>query len=97
MFSGLLISFSPYDLLFVYRYDSHAAAATAICKTNGTEINGSILKVRSLPLSIIVVQFCFFWKFCAVRKLVSLATGLWRLFKELEQTSGLKNSDETKG
>lgn len=26
------------------RYDSHAAAATAICKTNGTEINGSILK-----------------------------------------------------
>jgi len=26
------------------RYDTHAAAATAICKTNGTEINGSILK-----------------------------------------------------
>lgn len=26
------------------RYDSHAAAATAICKTNATEINGSILK-----------------------------------------------------
>lgn len=73
MFSGLLISFSPYDLFFVYRYDSHAAAATAICKTNGTEINGSILKVRSLPFSIIVVQFCFFWKFCAVIKLVSLA------------------------
>lgn len=59
-FSGLLKSFSPHDLFFVYRYDSHAAAATAICKTNGTEINGSILKVRSLPLSIIVAQFCFF-------------------------------------
>jgi len=26
------------------RYDTHAAAATAICKTNGSEINGSILK-----------------------------------------------------